>query len=99
MEQPDDDILQRHLSAIEGGCDYRSDGWFHARLQARMAAEASSRRVVAPPGSGWLLGALALLLALNLWTALSAAGASDDRADFLGAFAAFYDTTPVTSIE
>jgi hypothetical protein len=99
MDKPDDDILQQHLRAIEGACAYRSDGGFATRLQARMAAQAPSRRAPALPGQGWLLGALALLLALNLWTALSSAGASDDRAASLGAFAAFYDTTPVTSIE
>lgn len=95
----EDDILQVHLRAVEGACAYRSDGWFHARLKARMKAMAREDAWMPIPRLVWLLGALALLLAVNLWTVRFSADRSDERSAFLGAFVQTYDTSIDTVIE
>lgn len=95
----EDDILQEHLRAVEGACAYRSDGWFHARLKARMDAMARESAGMSIPRPAWLLGALVLLLALNLWTVRSSVARSDERSDSLRAFLQAYDTSIDTVIE
>ena len=85
-----EDILQEYLRAVEGGCAYRSDGWFHARLKARMEAMTQVSAAMPIRRPAWLLGGLALLLALNLWTARATADASGDRSDPIGAFVQAY---------
>jgi hypothetical protein len=91
--QHTEDILEEHLRAVEGACAYQSDGWFHARLKARMEAmrEASSGMPIRRPA--WVLGTLALLLALNLWTAGSGSDSSSTPSDPLTAFVQAYGMT------
>jgi hypothetical protein len=85
-----EDILQEHLRAVEGACAYRSDGWFHARLRARMEAMSQGSASMPMRRPAWVLGGLALLLALNLWTARAISETSGDRSDPLGAFVQAY---------
>lgn len=91
--QHSEDILEEHLRAVEGAGAYRSDGWFHARLKARMEAmqQASAGMPIRRPE--WVLGGLALLLALNLWTARATSDRSGDPTDPLGAFVQTYGMT------
>ena len=91
--QHTEDILDEHLRAVEGACAYQSDGWFHARLMARMEAmrEASSGMPI--PRPAWVLGALALLFVLNLWTVRATSDSSGDRLDPHDSFVQAYGMT------
>lgn len=88
-----EDILAAHLRAVEGACAYETDGWFHARLKARMEAMRQASAGMPFRRPAWVLGGMALLLALNLWTAGSGSDSSGDRSDPLAAFVQAYGMT------
>lgn len=91
--QHTEDILEEHLRAVEGACAYHTDGWFHARLKARMEAMRQTSAGMPIRRPAWVLGALALLLALNLWTAGSDSDSTSDPSDPLAAFVQAYGMT------
>jgi len=88
--QHTEDILDEHLRAVEGACAYQSDGWFHARLMARMEAMRQASSGMPIRKAAWVLGSLALLLALNLWTVGATSDSSGDRPDPHVAFVQAY---------
>jgi hypothetical protein len=88
--QHTEDILDEHLRAVEGACAYRTDGWFHARLMARMEAMREASSGIPIRRAAWVLGSLALLLALNLWTFRVTSDASGNHSDPHLAFAKAY---------
>jgi hypothetical protein len=91
--QHTEDILEEHLRAVEGACAYQSDGWFHARLMARMEAMRQASAGMPIRRAAWVLGSLALLLALNLWTVGATSDSSGDPSDPHVAFAQAYGMT------
>ncbi|NDC76433.1 MAG: hypothetical protein EBZ67_00895 [Chitinophagia bacterium] len=88
-----EDILEEHLLAVEGACAYQSDGWFHARLKARMEAMSEASSGIPIRRASWALGSLTLLLALNLWTVGTTSDSSGDRSDPHVAFVQAYGMT------
>lgn len=65
MEKKPTPLVDEYLQGIQGIQEVGTDDFFYTRLKARMEKENSQRGWIFPLKPVWIIGTLALLLAVN----------------------------------
>jgi len=95
MEKRSTPLLDEHLQALQGMSEAGTDDYFYTRLKARMEREEPQQGWSFPLKPVWVIGTLALLLAVNgfMLTQQSRSQKANTSSSTLQGFAESYDQT------